>query len=71
MAESENHASETDASDAENVPEPSAAAASPESGADAAHEEYVDGTENPIEREHDEARSAETRSTTFIRPPGI
>jgi hypothetical protein len=75
MAESKNPASEADGSDAESSPEPSEVAASTESGAGAAEVDaegrYFDGTEDPIERERNEARSVETQSTTFIRPPGI
>jgi hypothetical protein len=33
--------------------------------------EQFDGTEDPIEREHDESVAREIRSTTPIRLPGI
>ncbi|WP_061962726.1 hypothetical protein [Demequina aurantiaca] len=38
---------------------------------DAALEEYFDGTEDPIQREHDEAEAAEARAEIPPKPPGI
>ncbi|WP_430868575.1 hypothetical protein [Demequina aurantiaca] len=38
---------------------------------DASAEESFEGTENPIELEHDRALARQIRSTTPIRPPGI
>ncbi|WP_062212895.1 hypothetical protein [Demequina oxidasica] len=38
---------------------------------DAALEEHFDGTEDPIQREHDEAEAREARAQIPPRPPGI
>lgn len=44
----------------------------PSSTADnAEREEEIDGTENPIARERDEALAREINSETPLRPPGI
>lgn len=53
----------------EETAKPDSKAEESEDGA--AHDEYYDGTENPIAREHDEAVAREIRTNTPMRPPGI